>query len=45
LVDANDNALPGMFQTDNLHLTLAGYAAMKTVILPVLNEVWYYQVK
>jgi len=45
LVDSNDNALPGMFQTDNLHLTLAGYAAMKTVILPVLNEVWYYQVK
>ena len=45
LVDANDTALPGMFLSDNLHLTPAGYAAMTTVILPVLQEMWYYQVK
>jgi len=45
LVDANDTALPGMFQTDNLHLTLAGYAEITKVILPVLKEMWYYQVK
>jgi lysophospholipase L1-like esterase len=45
LVDANDTALPGMFLSDNLHLTTAGYAAMTTVILPVLQEMWYYQAK
>ena len=45
LVDTNDTAIPGMFLSDNLHLTLAGYAAMTTVILPVLQEMWYYQVK
>ncbi len=45
LVDANDTARPGMFLSDNLHLTPAGYAAMTTVILPVLQEMWYYQVK
>jgi hypothetical protein len=45
LVDANDTAIPGMFGSDNLHLTLNGYAAITTVILPVLQEMWYYQVK
>jgi len=45
LVDANDTALPGMFLSDNLHLTTAGYAAITSVILPVLKEMWYYQVK
>jgi hypothetical protein len=34
-----------MFGSDNLHLTLNGYAAITTVILPVLQEMWYYQAK
>ena len=45
LVDANDTARPGMFLSDNLHLTPAGYAAITSVILPVLKEMWYYQAK
>ncbi len=45
MVDTNDTALPGMFLSDNLHPSAAGYAAMKGVILPVLKEMWYYQVR
>jgi len=45
LVDSTDTAFPGMFLTDNLHPSATGYAAMKGVILPVLKEMWYYQVR
>jgi autotransporter-associated beta strand protein len=46
LVDSSGNALDaGYFLSDGLHLTVAGYQRMSEWVRPVLNSLWYYQVK
>jgi lysophospholipase L1-like esterase len=41
LVDADGNALePGLFTSDNNHLTATGYERINQIIRPALLEMW-----
>jgi lysophospholipase L1-like esterase len=41
LVDADGNALePGLFTSDNNHLTATGYERINQVIRPAVLEMW-----